>query len=100
MRSPRRSRPHYSRAYPTVRTAYDSATSKVTAANTEIKNAIDEWFGVAGRIEQRIQEIKDLGDKAAITTDATASRSRLTGSRPPRSSLTRKSPSTKRSPAN
>lgn len=63
------------RTYPTVKTAYDSAMGKVAAANTNIKASIDEWFGLADRIEERVQEIKDLGDKAAIT----AERDRLQG---------------------
>lgn len=63
------------RIYPTVKTAFDSATSRVAAANTDIKTAIDEWFGLADRIEERSQEIKDLGDKSAIM----AERDRLQG---------------------
>lgn len=57
------------RTYPTVKTAYDSAVGKIAAANTEVKNAIDEWFALASRIEQRIEEIKDLGDRSAITAE-------------------------------
>lgn len=57
------------RTYPTIKTAYDSAMSKIAAANTEIKNAIDEWFGLADRVDERSREIKDLGDKAAITAE-------------------------------
>ncbi|HMR50056.1 MAG TPA: hypothetical protein PKE40_12280 [Arachnia sp.] len=63
------------RTYPNVKTAFDSATSKVAGSNTDIRTAIDEWFGLAERIEKRSQEIKDLGDKAAIT----AERDRLQG---------------------
>ncbi|MCF8785235.1 TrlF family AAA-like ATPase [Rhodococcus ruber] len=63
------------RTYPTVKTAFDSAMSKVAAANTEIKTAIDAWFSFADRIGERTQEIEDLGDKAAIT----AERDRLQG---------------------
>lgn len=63
------------RTYPTVKTAFDGAASKVAAANTDIKTAIDEWFGLADRIEERSQAIKDLGDKSAIT----AERDRLQG---------------------
>jgi hypothetical protein len=63
------------RTYPTVKTAYDSATSKVAAANTEISVVINEWFGLADRIEECAQEIKDLGDLAAITVE----RDRLQG---------------------
>lgn len=55
------------RTYPTVKTAFDSATGKIAAANTEIKAAVDEWFALADRIGERSQEIKDLGDKDAIT---------------------------------
>ncbi|AJT41122.1 hypothetical protein [Psychromicrobium lacuslunae] len=63
------------RTYPTVKTAYDSAMGKVTASNTAIKAAIDEWFSLEDRIEALIQEIKDLGDKVAITVE----RDRLQG---------------------
>lgn len=57
------------RIYPAIKTAYDSAMSKIAAANMEIKNAIDEWFGLADNVDERLQEIKDLGDKAAITAE-------------------------------
>jgi ABC-type cobalamin/Fe3+-siderophores transport system ATPase subunit len=57
------------RTYPAIKTAYDSAMSTIAAANTEIKNAIDEWFGLADRVDERSQEIKDLGDKTAITAE-------------------------------
>jgi hypothetical protein len=57
------------RSYPSVKAAYDSGMSKVAAANKEIRNAIDDWFDLAGRIEERDYEIKDLGDKAAITAE-------------------------------
>lgn len=63
------------RTCPAVKTAFDSATSKISAANIEIKNAVGEWFGLADRIDERTQEIEDLGDKAAIT----AERDRLQG---------------------
>lgn len=55
------------RTYPTVRTAFDSASGKIAAANTDIKTAVDEWFGLADRIGERSQEIRDLGDRVAIT---------------------------------
>lgn len=57
------------RAYSNVKTAFNGATSKVAAANTAIRTAVDDWFGLADRIEKRSQEIKDLGDKAAITAE-------------------------------
>lgn len=57
------------RTYPTVKTAYDSAMSKVAAANAEIRNAIDSWFSLADHIEERTQEIKDLGDRSAIAAE-------------------------------
>ncbi|MBE5471766.1 TrlF family AAA-like ATPase [Mycobacteroides abscessus] len=63
------------RTYPTIKTAYDSAMGRVAAANTDIKASIDEWFELADRIEERVQEIKDLGDRAAIA----AERDRLQG---------------------
>lgn len=54
------------RTYPTIKTAFDSASGKIAAANTEIKAAVDEWFTLADRIGERSQEIKDFGDKDAI----------------------------------
>lgn len=57
------------RTYPTVKTAYDSAKSKVDAANTEIKTSVDEWFSLDERIAERTKEIQDLGDKMAITAE-------------------------------
>jgi len=57
------------RAYPAIRMAYDSAVSKIAAANMEIRNAVEEWFGIADRVNECFQEIKDLGDKAAITAE-------------------------------
>lgn len=53
----------------TVKIAYDRTTSRLAAANAEIRTAVDEWFGLATRFEERVQEIKDLGDKAAITAE-------------------------------
>lgn len=55
------------RTYPTVKTAFDGASGKIVAANTEIKAGVDEWFGLADRVGERSQELKDLGDKEAIT---------------------------------
>ncbi|WP_342358020.1 TrlF family AAA-like ATPase [Brevibacterium casei] len=55
------------RSYPTVKTAFDNTSGKIAAANTEIKAAVDEWFTLADRIGHRSQEIKDFGDKDAIT---------------------------------
>lgn len=57
------------RLYPSLKTTYDSALSKVGAANTKIENAIDEWFDLAGRVDALSQEIKDLGDQVAITDE-------------------------------
>jgi len=57
------------RAYPTLKTTYDSAESKVASANAEIKAAVDEWFALADRAEEKAQEIKDLGDKAAVQAE-------------------------------
>jgi hypothetical protein len=57
------------RTYPTVKTAYESAIGKIAAANTEVKTAIDEWFELAARVEDRTHEIADMGDKAAITAE-------------------------------
>lgn len=56
------------RTYPTVRTAFESASGKIAAANAEIRTAVGDWFAVADRIGERSQEIKDLGDKDAITS--------------------------------
>lgn len=63
------------RTYPTVKTAFDGAMSKSAAANTDVKTAIDEWFTLGLRIEERSTAIKDLGDKDAIA----AERDRLQG---------------------
>jgi len=57
------------RAYPTLKTAHDSAESKVASANAEIKTAVDEWFALADRAEEKAQEIKDLGDKTAVQAE-------------------------------
>ncbi len=57
------------RVSPNVKTAYDSAVSKIGAANADIKSAIDDWFSIADRIDERAQDIKDLGDKAAIIAE-------------------------------
>ena len=57
------------RTYPTVKTAFDSAKSKVDAANTQIKASVDEWFSLDERIAERTKEIQDLGDKTAITAE-------------------------------
>ena len=63
------------RIYPTVKTACDNAASRVAAANTDIRSAIDEWFGLADRADERTQDIKDLGDLSAISVE----RDRLQG---------------------
>lgn len=57
------------RTYPSLKTAYDSAMSKVGAANTKIKSAIDEWFDLVGRVDVLAQEIKDLGDPTAVADE-------------------------------
>lgn len=57
------------RTYPTVKTAYDSAKSKVDTANIEIKASVDNWFSLDERIAERTREIHDLGDKTAITAE-------------------------------
>lgn len=57
------------RTYPAVKVAYDGAMGKIAAANTEIKTAIDEWFNLADRIDERTQEIKEMGDNSAIQAE-------------------------------
>ena len=57
------------RTYPEVKAAYDGAAAKVVAANSAIKKAVDDWFRLAQRIEERDEEIKDLGDKGAISAE-------------------------------
>lgn len=57
------------RTYPAVKTAHDSTMNKVASSNAEIKAAVDEWFGLAHRVDERTQEIKDLGDRAAIAAE-------------------------------
>lgn len=57
------------RTYPTVKTAHDSAKSKVDAANIQIKASVDEWFSLGERIAEQAEEIQDLGDKTAITAE-------------------------------
>lgn len=57
------------RIYPNVKTAFDSAMSKVDVANSAIRTAVDEWFSLADRIEKQAREIRDLGDKSAITME-------------------------------
>lgn len=54
------------RTYPSVKTAFDSASGKIAAANADVKAGVDDWFALADRIEERSQEIRDLGDKGAI----------------------------------
>ncbi|TFD05135.1 hypothetical protein E3T25_04300 [Cryobacterium sandaracinum] len=63
------------RIYPLVKTAFDNSAIRVAAANSDIRSAVGEWFGLADRIDEREQEVKDLGDKAAIATE----RDRLQG---------------------
>ena len=57
------------RTYPSVKMAFDRTTSKVSAANADVRTDVDKWFGLADQIEGRTQEIKDLGDKTAITAE-------------------------------
>lgn len=57
------------RTYPTVKAVYDRSMSRVVASNIDIRNAVEDWFGLADRIEDREHEIKDLGDKTAITVE-------------------------------
>lgn len=57
------------RAYPNLKTAYDSAESKVASANSDIKAAVDGWFALGDRATQKAQEIKNLGDKAAVQAE-------------------------------
>lgn len=57
------------RTYPTLKTAHDSAESKVASANAEIKAAVGDWFALADRVAEKAQEIKDLGDKAAVQAE-------------------------------
>ena len=57
------------RTYPTLKTAHDSAESKVASANAEIKAAADDWFVLVDRVAEKAQEIKDLGDKAAVQAE-------------------------------
>ncbi len=54
------------RTYPTVKIAHERAVSNVVAANDDIKTSVVKWFGFANRVEILAQEIRDLGDKAAI----------------------------------
>lgn len=57
------------RTYPLVKTAYDGATSKIAAANADIRRAVGDWFVLGDRIDERLQDIKDVGDKAAILSE-------------------------------
>lgn len=57
------------RTYPTVKTVFDRAISTITSANESIKAAVGEWFGLAERIAGIAQDIRDLGDKAAIEAE-------------------------------
>lgn len=57
------------RTYPAVKTAFDGALGKVTAANAEIRAAVSEWFVLGDRIDERDQDLKDVGDKAAILAE-------------------------------
>ena len=63
------------RAYPALKTAYDSAMSRVGVANAEIRRGVEEWYSLAGRADLHAQQLRDLGDKAAIS----AERDRLQG---------------------
>lgn len=63
------------RSYPTVKTAYSSAKSKVNSANDAIRASVNQWFDLQEHIEERTKDILDLGDKRAIT----AERDRLQG---------------------
>lgn len=57
------------RIYPLVKTAFDNSTSRVAAANADIRSAVGEWFGLADRIDERDQEVKDMGDRSAILAE-------------------------------
>lgn len=57
------------RTYPTVRLATERAKSKLTAANEDIKTAVDQWFSLAERILSLTQVIRDLGDRSAIESE-------------------------------
>lgn len=57
------------RANATLKTAHDSAESKVASANAEIKAAVNDWFALADRAAEKAEEIKDLGDKVAVQAE-------------------------------
>ena len=54
------------RAHPTLKTAHERAESKVESANDDIRTSVVEWFGLADGRDVLAQEIRDLGDRAAI----------------------------------
>lgn len=56
------------RGYPELKTAHDSATNQILSANTEITEAINNWFELAERIRRTSEAVREVGDKAAITT--------------------------------
>lgn len=57
------------RRYPFMQTAFDNSTSRVAAANADIRAAVGEWFGLADRIDERDREVKNMGDKSAIAAE-------------------------------
>lgn len=57
------------RIYPQVKSAFDNSSSRVAAANADIRGAIDDWFALTDQIDERDQEIKDFGDKGAIEAE-------------------------------
>lgn len=63
------------RTYPNVKSAHDGASSKIAAANVAIREAVEDWFLISDRIDERTQEIKDVGDRSAIVSE----RNRLQG---------------------
>ncbi|WP_156891368.1 hypothetical protein [Agromyces subbeticus] len=69
------------RTYPAVKTAFDGATSKIAAANSEIRLAIDAWFALGDRIDERRQDIQMLGTRQPSSLSAIASRTRSIASR-------------------
>lgn len=53
---------------PTFRTAHDTVRTNVASANAEIRGAVEEWFRLNAELNTAKKELRDLGDKKAITS--------------------------------
>lgn len=64
---------------PSFRTAHDTMRSTVDSANAEIRSAVEEWFRIYQHLASSRNELRELGDKAAImsTRDTIAERIEL-----------------------